>query len=631
MQLDSRDGDRFETFTRRAAILALGTTGIFTGLAARMYYLQVVESTQYKMLAEENRVNRRLLTPLRGRILDRFGVDLAANRQNLRVVLVPEQTKDIDATLDALTKIVVVPESYRRRVKRAAARQARFIPVTVMENLSWEEFARINVRSPDLPGIHPEVGKARDYPYSDRLAHVIGYVAKPSDGDMKGDKDPLLQLPEFRIGKSGLEKTLDKNLRGRAGASHVEVNAYGRVIRELSRAEGQPGEDLSLTLDMEIQNFVYRRLEGQSAAVVVMDVKNGDIISIASAPAFDPNAFNKGLSQSEWDGLRNNKFKPLINKTIAGLYSPGSTFKTITALTALKSELVDPNERVFCGGKTRLGRREFHCWKKRGHGWMDMHNGIKNSCNVYFFDLARKIGIDQIYEMATQFGLGQTYDIGIPGEKPGLVPSNGWKQAVRGEPWVGGDTFNTAIGQGFLLTTPLQLAVMAARIANGKEAVSPRLVRSIGAKTETKDEKVKSLPIDPAWMSLVQQGMIAVMNEPGGTAFGSRLRGKGLSMAGKTGTVQVSRISRQERADGVVKNEDKPWERRDHGWFIGFGPIDNPRYAISVLVEHGGGGSKAAAPVARDIMREVLTRDPASLSNREVAVMTSLSQEEGGS
>lgn len=611
MKFDIRDSARYEQFSRRTAIMGFGTAGIFAGLASRMYFLQVVEGEQYRQMADDNRVNRRMVAPLRGRIFDRFGVELASNTQNLQVMLIAEDTNDIDETLEDIAAVVPLSASRRRRIAREIKRKRKFVPVMIAENLTWEQFARINVRAPDLPGIVANIGDVRHYPFEERLAHVLGYVARVSERDLQENDDPLLQLPGFRIGKSGLEKSLDLELRGSTGTSHVEVNAYGRVIRELDRTEGDAGRELVLTLDMGLQNFIYDRLEGKSAAVVVMDVKNGDVLGLAATPAFDPNDFTRGLSQAKWDKLRTDEMDPLVNKTIAGQFAPGSTFKIISALAGLESGQIDPDHTVYCGGKMRLGNREFHCWKRHGHGAMNLRNAIKNSCNVYFFEMAKRLRISDYAEMGKRFGIGELHDIGIPGARAGLMPTGNWKQAFRDEPWVQGDTLNTCIGQGFLLVTPLHQAVMTARLASGGFAIKPRLVKSLG-EIASELEAPESMGLTKKWVDLVREGMIAVVNEPGGTAFGKKLRGKGLSMAGKTGTVQVRRITREEHAAGVTKNKDLPWRRRDHGWFVGFGPTEEPRYAISVLVEHGGGGSAAAAPIGRDVMREVLLRDPSN-------------------
>jgi penicillin-binding protein 2 len=631
MKPDIRDQARYEKFSRRAAILSVGTMGIFSALSVRMYTLQVVDTDQFSELAEANRVNRKLLPPPRGRILDRFGVELAINRQNFQVLLVPEQTKDLAATLDAINAIVEISPERRERILKDIKRKRDFVSVTVAENLTWEQFAKINAQASTIAGIHPTSGDARFYPYKDQLAHIVGYVARPSEQDLRENDDPVLQTPGFRVGKSGFEKTHDEPLRGKAGVSHVVVNAVGREIKEHSRTEGEPGKEAVLTLDMGLQNFIYKRMQGQSGAVVVTDVKNGDLLALVSTPAFDPNEFSTGLSQKSWDALRTNEMNPMVNKILAGQYAPGSTFKIITALAGLESGVINPNARVYCSGKMKLGRREFHCWKKGGHGSMDMRNGIKNSCNIYMYEMAKKLGIGPLADMAKRFGLGEVHDFGIPGGKSGIVPTEGWKQAVRGERWAGGDTLNTSIGQGFLLTTPVQLAVMISRLASGGRKFVPRLIRSLGEEGFDDAPVFEDMGLKPEWVDLVQRGVIAVVNEPGGTAYGKRLTEPGLSMAGKTGTVQVRNISRAERASGVIKNDKLPWKLRDHGWFVGFGPVENPRYALSVLVEHGGGGSSAAAPVAKDVMRETLLRNPSVRPSYGPLVRQSLDSETGAS
>ncbi len=613
MALDDRDADKQKMFSRRAAILGGGQLALFAVLAGRMYYLQVIESPEYEILAEENRVNIRLLPPLRGEILDRFGEKLASNRQNFRVVLIPEQTDDVETTLDKLSEIIPISERTRKRLLREVRQKRGFVPLTVAENLEWESFAEINIHTPDLPGLQPEVGDTRHYPYGEDLAHVVGYVAAVTDKDLEGANDPLLQLPGFRVGRSGVERLLENELRGRAGNSRVEVNAFGRVIRELAKDPGTPGDEVVLTLDMDIQRYATERVRGESASVVVMDVLTGELVSIVSAPGFDPNLFNVGLSQAEWDGLTNNELNPLVNKTLAGQYPPGSTYKMIVALAALEAGTISPRRMISCTGKVTLGSHDFHCWKRGGHGPVNMVEAIKQSCNVYFYDIGKRVGIDKIEEMSRRFGLGDQLAVDMAGEKSGLVPSRGWKRATTGISWQQGETLNASIGQGYVLTTPLQLATMAARIANGGSGVRPWLVRSVGGQLRQMPQAVP-MGIDPAHMKVIQDGMDAVVNVPGGTAFRSRLPLENASMAGKTGTALVRRISREERARGVLKNNELPWKFRDHALFVGYGPVENPRYSISVIVDHGGGGSSAAAPVAKDIMTRVLTRDPMQMS-----------------
>jgi penicillin-binding protein 2 len=601
------DAGRYKTLTRRAAMLAGGQLAIVAVLVGRMYYLQVVQSDQYQMLADENRIDMRLLPPLRGRILDRFGQELASNRQNFRAVLVPEQTDDVAATLDALAEVVPFDEHQRKKVMREIARRRPFVPVTVLENLSWEQFAAINVHGPELSGIQPEVGETRFYPYADQLAHVIGYVAAVSESEV-GD-DPLLELPGFRIGKNGIERAFDERLRGTAGSSRVEVNAYGRMIRELQRREGVPGDEIVMTLDMDLQRFAYDAMGQESGAAILMDVHTGEVLALASTPGFDPNLFNTGLSHSDWNALRQNERNPLINKPIAGLYPPGSTFKMMTALAALESRIVTPQNSVFCPGVMTLGNHQFHCWKKEGHGTVDMPTALERSCDVYFYEIARRIGIDRIAEMCHRFGLGRPTGIELPNERGGVVPSTQWKIATYGKSWQQGETLVAGIGQGYVTATPLQLAQMTARIANGGVAVSPRLVRSAGA-TVFGTSEPPSLGISPANLAVVVEGMNRVTNSPSGTAFKKRIVEPGWEMAGKTGTAQVRRITMAERATGIRKQEDRPWIERHHALFVGFAPVAAPRYAAAVVVEHGGSGSGAAAPIARDLLREAQRRDP---------------------
>ncbi|MCW8916571.1 MAG: penicillin-binding protein 2 [Magnetovibrio sp.] len=600
-----RDSERHKLFTRRALMLAGGKTVLLSVLAGRMYYLQVVESERYVTLADENRINLRLLPPPRGRIVDRHARPMADNQQNYRVVIIPEQAQDVERTLDRLSLIVSLSPGERRRILREVKRKRAFVPITVRENLDWREVARIEVNTPDLPGVLIDVGQSRNYKSGPETAHVLGYVASVSEKELTGD--PLLELPGFRIGKAGVEKVYDLALRGSGGSSQVEVNALGRVIRELNRQEGQPGTEVRLTIDRDLQNYIANYLGNESASVVVMDVHSGEVLALVSSPSFDPNSFNKGLSQAEWESLISNPRAPLTNKSIAGQYAPGSTFKPAVALAALDKGVITPETKVHCGGSTKLGNTEFHCWKKGGHGPLDLRGAIEHSCDVYFYEVARRTGIDRIGAMARRFGFGDQLGLDLPGEKSGLVPDNKWKMGAIGSPWQLGETLIAGIGQGYILTTPLQLAVMTARLANGGRAVKPRLTTDQfspeGVQPYPTDE-AESLGLPPDHLSIVLKGMEDVVNAPTGTAYRSRIKEPEWRMAGKTGTVQVRRISKAERETGVLKNKDLPWEERDHALFVGYAPFDKPRFAISVVVEHGGGGSSTAAPIARDILRE---------------------------
>jgi penicillin-binding protein 2 len=611
-----KDSDRYKQFTRRAALLAGGKAMVLTALLGRMYWLQVVESPRFAVLAEENRINPRLLPPPRGRILDRFGIPLADNRQNYRVVVVREQAKDIATTLARLASIVTLDDDTLKRILRETARTRAFVPVTVAEDLTWNQVSRIEVNSPDLPGVNIEVGEIRNYPFGPAAAHLLGYVASVSEAELDGE--PLLELPGFRTGKIGVERVYDKTLRGAAGTSQVEVNAVGRVIRELSREEAKPGQEIVTTIDIGLQEYVQQRLALEtSASAVVLDTVSGDVLALASSPAFDPNRFANGLSTAEWQMLVTDPLSPLTNKAIAGQYSPGSTFKMMVALAAMETG-IEPSHRVVCTGQITLGNARFHCWKKEGHRSLDMLGAIKHSCDIYFYDLSRRVGIDRMADMARRFGLGRPVGLDLPGERAGLMPDRNWKLATLGEPWQGGETLVAGIGQGFTLATPLQLALMTARIANGRSAVVPRLARPA---SESAGAEAPAPPLGLAedHVRLVQEGMVRVTNEPGGTAFSARIIEPGMAMAGKTGTSQVRRISLAERLAGVRKNEDLPWRQRDHALFVGFAPVGAPRYATAVVVEHGGGGSRVAAPIARDVLFEAQRRNSAGGPDRQVA------------
>jgi penicillin-binding protein 2 len=613
----NRDSDWVRMFNRRAAVLAGGQGLLVSALVGRLYYLQVVESDRYVMLAEDNRINMQLLPPPRGRILDRFGQPLAINQQNFRVLIVPEQVRTMTETLEALGQIIPLSDFDRDRVKKEANRKRGFLPVTVRENLSWDEMSRIQVNAPDLPGVTIDLGLTRYYPQHENAAHLLGYVAAVDEADLTGD--PLLQLPGFRVGKEGIEKVYDMAMRGKAGASQVEVNAYGRIIRELERTEGEPGNDVVLTIDERIQHYAAERLESESASVVVMDVHTGDLLALVSNPSFDANAFSRGLTSEEWKALSTDDHKPLVNKAVAGQYSPGSTFKLAVTLAALEHQVISPEQTISCNGRYNLGNYVKRCHKV--HGSVNMTRAVSLSCDVYFYEVARRLGVDKIAAMARRLGLGEVSGIGLPGEQKGLVPTEAWKKLVRNERWAPGDTLNVGIGQGDVLATPLQLAVMTARVANGGLEVKPRLVRPVGgvdtASDSQLDKELPSLGIAAEHLTVLQQGMHDVVNAIGfTTAASARLRFKDperrdWTMSGKTGTAAVRRVSIAEREAGTRGPEELPWHLRDHALFVAFAPSHQPKYAIAVVVDHAmGGGGMIAAPIARDIMERVLDLDP---------------------
>ncbi|HXO01577.1 MAG TPA: penicillin-binding protein 2 [Stellaceae bacterium] len=610
-----RDTHQQKSLTRRAAILAGGQVLLASALAGRLYQLQVLEKDRYRVMADENRINLRLLVPPRGRIFDRFGTELASNRQNYRVVIVPEEAADIGATLNALGTLIDLTDADRRRVLRDAKRQHAFIPVVVRSNLNWDEMARIEVAVPELPGVAIEQGLLRFYPYGPTAAHVLGYVAAVSEKELTGD--PLLELPDFRIGKAGVEKSQDLKLRGSAGSSQVEVNAYGRVVREIARNEGKPGQDAVLAIDAAMQDFVTKRCSSeQSVSCVLLDAVTGDVLALVSSPSYDPMLFSAGLTPAVWQDLSTDPRNPLSNKAIGGLYPPGSTFKPMVALAALESGAITPDTPITCPGYLELGDATFHCWQHGGHGTLHLRDAIKKSCDVFFYETARRTGIDHIAAMSRRFGFGEPLGLDIIGERAGLIPDRDWKLATTGVAWQQGETLNTGIGQGSVLATPLQVATMAARLVTGRQIV-PHLVRSatLPPGGDRRPPNFAPLGLTQHAVALVLEGMTAVVNEQGGTAYAARITDPAFAMGGKSGTSQVRRITQYERDHGLLKESDVPWKDRDHALFVAFAPVGAPRYVCAVVVEHGGveggGGSAVAAPIARDVLLEAQKRDPA--------------------
>ena len=600
----NRDNDKGKVLLKRSLIMAGVKAFLLLCLIGRLYYLQVYQADKFKTMADENRISTRLLIPQRGIIYDRNDVVLATNEQNFQALIVAEQTTDVQSTLDAFKKIMPLSEAEEERIKRDLKRNKSFVPIKVKDNLTWEQVSEIQLNAPELPGIIIDEGLNRYYPYGEKMAQVIGYVAAVSEKDVKDD--PLLEVPGFKIGKSGLEKFLEHRLRGKGGILKLEVNAYGRVMKEIEETEGVAGEPIHLTLDARLQEKAYEAFGDESGAAVLLDVHSGEILAFVSTPAFDPNAFSRGLTHDEWQSLVENEKSPLTNKAIQGQYSPGSVFKPLVALAGLESKMIKEDTRFFCAGKMLLGDHPFHCWKRAGHGYLNLEESLMHSCDIYFYETAMRVGIDKIADLARRFGLGKTVNIGLEHEKAGLIPDKEWKLRRFGEPWQMGESLISGIGQGYILVTPLQLATMTARLVNGGYEVTPTFFPV--------DEKafrdIKKIEVSPRYLNIVKQGMFDVVNIPGGTAWGSRFDYNGMKMAGKTGSVQVRRISLKERQTGVIKQKDLPWKYRDHAIFIGYAPADNPKYAVAVLVEHGGGGSSVAAPIASKILKESLIVDP---------------------
>ncbi|MCB2113438.1 MAG: penicillin-binding protein 2 [Parvularculaceae bacterium] len=621
MRVNSNDPEKKEAVSRRAALLGGGFSLLLAGVGARLFQLQIADYEKYQRLAQENQFNTRIIAPLRGEIVDRFGRTLASNRQNFRLLLMPDEAGDIEEALGKIGRFVDISDDKHARLLREISRTRGFAPVEIVNNLDWDDFSRINYELPHLPGAHPEVSETRNYPLGNATAFVVGYVGAVTDRDLQSPENEkqqiLLRQPGFKVGRDGLERTYERELRGVAGAMDVRVNAHGRVIEEIKDTIRPPaqGETLGLTIDADLQLAAMKALEGESASAVVIDIETGDVLVLASTPAFDPNIFTKGIPTDLWRELNSSPYKPLLNKPLGGIYPPGSTFKMITAISAMRAG-VKPSFRVRCNGKFWYGNRFFHCWKRGGHGSVDMKNSLKHSCDTYFYTLATQLDVDLIADTARKFGLDQTFELGIPGQHSGVVPDRDWKRryyagSPENQTWFPGETLSVAIGQGSVSATPLQLAVMAARIASGKE-VRPRIVRFRGD-LESPTPQAQPIDLSDEQLDVVREGMYAVVNEPGGTATRSAFDNREWKLAGKTGTSQVYRITNEERARGLTKPEDLPWARRDHALFVCFAPFESPRYACSVVVEHGIGGARMAGPKAKEIMTAVMTKDPAKL------------------
>lgn len=602
---DTEDSAR--RINRRALFMGGCMAATMAVLAGRMRYLGIDQSDAFSLLAEQNRVNIQLLPPARGLILDRNGKLIAGNEQTYRVVITREGAGDVDLVLNRLSHLIPLTQEDLTRVLKDMAKNPAFVPIPVADRLSWEEFSSISLNAPALPGVTPDVGLSRLYPRDTDFAHVVGYVGPVSEKDLEGieNPDPLLHIPKFQIGKIGVEKWTEDVLRGSAGNRKIEVNHVGRIMRELERAEGQSGADLTLTLDADLQNFLQVRLGDQSAACVVMDVQNGDIMGAVSAPSFNPNLFVRGISNADYRALMDNDHRPLANKVAQGAYPPGSTFKIVTALAALADGQIDTDTTVSCPGYLDFGGRKFHCWKSGGHGKVDLARALAESCDVFFYDVAQKVGIEKISEMGKTMGLGQRHDLPMSAITEGILPTKEWKQARFNQDWRIGDTINASIGQGYVLASPLQLAVMTARVATGRLVV-PRLVKAVDG-VEVAIAEALPLGMETSHLQTVRSGMDQVVNGQHGTSYAARIDNVAMLMAGKSGTSQVRNISAAERETGVVTNTDLPWKERDHALFVAYAPADAPRYAVAVVVEHGGGGSLAAAPIARDALLRVMT------------------------
>jgi penicillin-binding protein 2 len=570
-------------FSRRSFVLGGAQLSIGALLATRMAYLSIFENERYALQAESNRVNLSLIPPRRGWIIDHKGQPLALNRTVFRVDIIPDRVKDVPATLDTLTQILKLTPDERDRIAREIDKGAGFQPIQVAENLDWERYAAISIRAPDMPGVQPAQGFSRYYPEGAGVGHLLGYVGAASAKDYEKTKDPLLVTPGFKVGKEAIERVMEPNLRGEPGARRSEVTARGKLVRELATRPDVTGDTLKLTIDAGLQAYAARRLGENSGAVTVIDTLTGGILAMASMPAYDPNSFSDGIGQMEWKMLSQDERRPLVNKTLQSLYPPGSTVKPAVAL-ALLAAGVKPEDTVFCGGGYRLGNRVFRCLGR--HGTVSMKRAIAKSCNTYFYSMGRRIGYDKIAIMARELGLGAQFPLPFTTQSYGTVPDSAWKLRKYKQPWSDADTLNATIGQGYVSLSPLQLAVMASRIASGR-ALQPHLMGN--------PPNAPHLSCTAEHLAIVRDAMSEVVNGDG-TAGRSRLPLEGIKMGGKTGTAQVRKI------EGAQRGQNGAWKYRDHGLFVCFAPVDVPRYAASVVIEHGLGGARAAAPVARDVL-----------------------------
>ena len=580
------------TITRRMLVVGGVKIAAVSTLLGRLAYLQFLKSDTYSVQAEENRIHLELIAPLRGFILDRNNHVLASNQTYYRLLMVRDKTSKTKETLKQIESLVEFTSKQKKRIERDIEQLPKGRIMTLKDHLTWEEITRIEFNKPNLSGVLIEPSQTRHYTLSDITSHVIGYVGRVSK-DEKDTTQPVLSIPDFKIGKNGIEKSREVRLQGKAGLRQMEVNVLGIPVRELHRQDSIQGVTERLTIDMRLQQYSAARLGTESGAIIVLDIPTGDILAMTSLPSYDPNIFSLGIPDTYWKSLNADKKNPLLNKAITGQYPPGSTFKMVTGLAALEAGIIERHHSVYCPGYFYLGSKQFRCWKKGGHGTVNIISALAGSCDTFFYTMAQRMGIQKIADTARLLGLGTLHNLGIPGEKIGIAPDPAWKKNQYKQQWNPGDTINAAIGQGYVLSTPFQLAIMAARLASGKEII-PRLFL---------DDPIRNaglLPFQQKNMDLIREGMYTVCNLPSGTAYGSRIAIEGMELAGKTGTSQVKKLLQQGRDQSKL-----PWEDRHHALFVGYAPAHAPKYAAAVIVEHGGGGASAAAPIVSDVLKEV--------------------------
>jgi len=626
----SHSVNKSKMISRRMFVMSVAKVVVLAGIFGRLVSLQINESKKYMTLSDKNRFREWRLAPKRGLIRDYFYNEIASNKKVYQLHITPENTQNINALFFRLGSILNLSNEKIFSLKRKIAKQKPWEPIIVSDNLTWSEFSRINLFLHELQGVEPLVSVARVYS-QDSTSHIVGYVSQASQKDLQ-NKAYLREMAVtgIAVGKTGLEKRLDQKIIGEVGFQRYEVNAYGKRIRQIKLDRGSPGENYRTTIDLEVQNFTSELLKNVSGSVCVMDIYNGDVVAMASSPTFNPNAFVHGIENKYWQSLLKHRDKPLINKAIAGLYPPGSTIKTLVALSALENDIANPDLKVRCKGFIEFYGEKFHCWEKKGHGFMNMRTAIKRSCDIYFYEIARKLGVDRLSETAKKFGLGKKIMKDFVEERSGVVPNTKWKKKYIGKNWYLGETLHSGIGQGYFQSTPMQLCLMTAQLANGGYEIKPRVLVGSNKESNRLKDYIKyknenpndPLPIDilignfnlnPLFknqenINFVKEAMFASTNEPGGTSYRSRLRDKKFLFAGKTGSSQVKRFTEEQR-EAEIKQEELVYKDRDHALFIAFAPYKNPKYAISVVIEHGGSGSSAAAPIAKKVIKKVLERD----------------------
>ena len=605
----SDSATKLNSLNRRMFILAAAKIIILGGIVSRLFFLQVKENKKYLTLSDKNRIREWKLPPIRGEFQDYFGNTIAGNFEAYQLHIIPEEVEDFRYVIYRVKELLELSEKQFKKIVKKKNEIKPWETLIVADNLSWEKFSKINNHLYDLNGVKPVISISRDYPYKENFTHVLGYVSQANENDLLTNENIKEKfVPGLKVGKTGLEKSFEQKLIGSNSVERYEVNAYGRRISQLAFQKGDKGETIKLTIDTKIQELTNELLKEKAGSICVMDIYTGAIIAMHSSPSFDPNSFVFGISQDEWQLIRNNPMKPLVNKSLSGNYSPGSTIKPIVALSALENEIINPDFTVQCKGHKNpleLYGQTYHCWKKEGHGFVNLREAMKQSCDTYFYEVARRLGVDRLSVTAKKFGLGQkVFKDVFDNEKSGLVPNTEWKKNALGRNWVLGETIITGIGQGFIQTTPIQLCLMTAQIANGGYKIYPKIVAN--------DDNQYADKFTPLYkksrnIKIIQDAMFSSTNEVRGTSYRSRLDDPKYRFAGKTGTSQVKKITERDR-ELDLKTFEIPYEERDHALYVAFGPYKNPRYALSIIIEHGGSGGTVAAPLAKELFKLIVDR-----------------------